>query len=465
MRSKLFQSVQSRFLTKKSAPSVDVQRTPLGLPVEIWLFIFELVLYPGPVMMANPEPCEIYTAFEYFNYPSKEAQRNVIHKRLVQRRKGRLRQVCKMWKEMVDGIETDYRSTLERKNTRTQSIYLDSRSLFGKLIKTITGEYENLEVEIHPTFEANWRIEIPYTNPVSSFTLNILKEEQTVHLETLYDIVSFPRQLVILELYMRACTAAMEVLRDIETMPIPLTTLSLFLEKPEVLNTCITVPSLVDLYLSVPTHDEKSWSWRDPWNFRWILPAVRNLSLLERQAEHQTTILSYTHPFFSELLNNHLLNIHSLLIYPITMQIIGQDSPLGWQRMPNLQVLATNFDFSNTYSRQTYDIPKNLRIPKSSSVRHLIQFQLWIVDLASMSNGLQKFVNACPKLESVTMSNFLGLGADGRDKFKEEIVELLKLCDERRVDVWLHDVIRHSRKPVTYSKPIRKRKSKMRISD
>ncbi|CAG8634430.1 6740_t:CDS:2 [Acaulospora colombiana] len=225
---------------------------------------------------------------------------------------------------------------------------------------------------------------------------------------------------------------------------IPVTTLSLFLKFPGSLQISLYIPTLANLFLSIPVYDPQDWLWGDPSNFRWKLPALHNLAIIERYDRRPgppSIALPSTHSFFLNLLTGHFSSIRSLLIHPMTLQVSSQHSSLCWKKMPKLQTLATNFSDRDVPSHRKHFFNKQTQDIESKSVRHLIQFHLWAAGSTSMASELQSHIHACTNLESVTMVNAPGF--DTRNwvtmRPEKEIVQLIKLCDRRNIDLWEQD--------------------------
>ncbi|PVF91245.1 hypothetical protein CPB86DRAFT_386709 [Serendipita vermifera] len=239
----------------------------------------------------------------------------------------------------------------------------------------------------------------------------------------------------------------MDLLQGIQEMSIPLATLSLFLTDTLILHTCLIIPTLVNLSISVPSPGEEG-IWEDPSRYQWKLPALRNLSIAQPQDHNSWSIykLTPTHPFYIELLKQHKSNLQSLLMDPMTAQVHDQASPLWWANMPNLQVLATNFCYISPINRGRFNFP---RISRSKSVRHFIHFDeggfsSW------MGSDLCGYIRLCPRLESITLVN--------RDTAVKSMTvdpvggmtDLRDLCIKRGIPIWSQSDVLKPRKIVTF---------------
>jgi hypothetical protein len=430
------------------------QRTagPPCLPSDIWWIVLEMFLYPGPNVMEELEPSEIHAATLYFQDPLPYLDSQVVAQRMATRRKRKLRRVCKSWKEMSEKLTTRYRYTPERLYTDREGRFLMNEqspnpeyTISEPPEVAETSRCTRLLVKIHPIDRQKLRINFRYTHPVSNLTLRVFPGSirRSASLTSLSDIISFPEQLKILNLYLEACKIPEHIFKDLQEMPIPLTTLSLFLKASDPLQTPLMIPTLASLFLSVPSY-ERTVSVEHPMGFGWTLPALRNLSLIERYTQRtipRLAILSSTHAFFAELLAYHMPNIQSLLIHPMTLQVSNPDSPLCWKHMPNLQTLATNFSDGSPASDDGDNPAGTLPNSAPSPVRHLIHFHLWSARLRLIIMELIKHIRECTRLETVRL--VLSLNEWSNMAHVQENDELRKLCQERGIIVWWQDNAHH----------------------
>ncbi|CAG8766753.1 4836_t:CDS:1, partial [Acaulospora colombiana] len=225
---------------------------------------------------------------------------------------------------------------------------------------------------------------------------------------------------------------SVNLLKDIQKMSIPLTTLSLFLTDALILQTCLTIPTLISLFTSVPSFLGKR-TWADISQYQWSLPALRDLSLVEHK--HRSSWYSSdvwpTHPFYIELLKRHLLNLQSLLMHPMTTHVYDPMSPLCWTKMPNLQVLATEFgNRPAAFLSRLHFLP----ISRSGSVRHLIQFGQFPVGNRA-ETGLCRYIPMCTRLESVTIVDY-DVGKWTSVETSKEMAKFRDICRGRGITVW-----------------------------
>ncbi|PVF90941.1 hypothetical protein CPB86DRAFT_485018, partial [Serendipita vermifera] len=360
-----------------------------------------------------------------------------------------LRQVCKAWKDIIDSIRTDYQRVREHK-------YRNRRLFEENERPTIldTRDYTMVTVDTEVFSVQKALIKFRYTHPASALTMRTIppsyfqSRTPLTQVKSLSDIVSFPKQLKVLNLYMDGSNAPMDLLRGVQEMSIPLTTLSLFLMDTLILRTRITIPTLVNLFISIPSRREES-IWADPSRYQWKLPALRNLSLGQSQDGNAWNSLHWTiptHPFYIELLKRHKLNLRSLLMDPMTAQVHNQSSPVWWITMPNLQVLATNFCNVSPAPGGGLNL---LWTPKSTSVRHLIHFddggfRTW------MGSDLCGYIRLCTRLESVIL---VTRGTAVKWMTVDPVAsmtDLRDLCIKRGIPIWSQSDVLEPRKIVTF---------------
>lgn len=404
-----------------------------------------MVLYSAPVVMEDFEPYEIPMVFEYLSKWS--PRMNTEIKRVATGRKRSLRQVCKAWKQIIDTISPEYPPIRGHRFLDTEGEFEANHRLpkdeqRPKILETC--RYPTILAEVTITYATDVPIKIEYTHPVSALTLQISRTSDAyngfAYMESISNILSFPNQLRTLSLDIPACKGSVDLLKDLQKPSISLTTLSLFLEDSHILQTCLSISTLVNLFVSIT----RSGKWRRSSRFKWTLPALRNLYIIERNkdpTDNTFIVQSSTHPFFIELLRNHSFKLQSLIIHPMTKQISDEDSPLCWKNMPNLKALTTDFsDKSGPTSHHWYSSARNSHLAESTSVLDLTQFNFDEANSAFVA-GLQKCICACPKLKSVTMINVPNFhGKEFRStKYRKKIIKLLKLCDERNITVWEQD--------------------------
>ncbi|PVF92644.1 hypothetical protein CPB86DRAFT_174935 [Serendipita vermifera] len=428
MLHKMIRTLHRRPLRGRSSPEQAQSTTP-GLPLEVWWAILEISLCSSPAALEYFAPCEILLAHDYFlrNWDTQSVAQS--HAVTLKRN---LRQVCKSWRHIVDNIDIDYHQIQVYKYTNGRGQYATNEqpiTMNTRLYTMLTFETVTSLVHLIP-------VKYRYTHPISAMkmqTIPSVYHNAFANIESLSDIVSFPGQLKVLNLYMDACKGPMDLLKGIQEISIPLTTLSLLVTRPLLLQTCLTIPTLDSLFASIPS-SQRERIWTDPSRYQWSLPNLRNLSLVERDLDGSRPAFGVpsTHPFYVELLKHNMLNLRSLLVFPITIQVYDQSSPLCWTNMPKLQVLATNF------SRHvaTFRLGAHLsRTSKSNSVRHLVQFDRgWLS--SEMGLELCRCIGMCTQLESITIVD-RGSAVDWMTvRPCKEMVKFRDLCNERGITIW-----------------------------
>ncbi|PVF91167.1 hypothetical protein CPB86DRAFT_399606 [Serendipita vermifera] len=156
--------------------------------------------------------------------------------------------------------------------------------------------------------------------------------------------------------------------------------------------------------------------------------------------------MTSTHPFYIEILKHHRLNLQSLLMDPMTVQVHNQASPLWWINMPNLQVLATDFcDFSQIRPGRF----NFLRTSRSDSVRHLIHFDHGALS-SRMGFELCRYIPMCTRLEGITLVND-GVAVEWMTvRPVVGMTELRDLCIKRGIPIWSRSDVLKPRKIVTF---------------
>ncbi|PVF91244.1 hypothetical protein CPB86DRAFT_830679 [Serendipita vermifera] len=310
----------------RSLPEKPQHTTP-SLPLEIWWVILEMALYSSPTVLEYFAPSEIALAY---GYCSGGLNTHAVMQRQNATLKKCLRQVCKGWKGIIDSIRTDYQPVPEGEYRNGQLFEENEQPTILD-----TRQYTMITVEAEASSLRKVLIKFRYTHPVSALTMRTVSppyydsDDSFAHIESLSDIVSFPKQLKVFRLHMDGSNGSIDLLKGIQEMSIPLTTLSLFLTDSLILQTCLTIPTLVNLLISIPYFEEEG-TRMDPWRYQWKLPALRNLSLAQPSDDNSWSSyrLTSAHPFYIELLKRHRSNLQSLLIDPMTMQVHDQASPL-----------------------------------------------------------------------------------------------------------------------------------------
>jgi hypothetical protein len=395
-----------------------------NLPYEIWIIIFEMVIYSNIMVQMEFEPLQIEAGFACLTNRSlcskQAAQETALDVRKA------LRMVCVSWKQMIDSVELNDRWVVEHGCIESNDP-----------TPANTRNCSRLNIS-YPIFPKSSQLPFRWTHPIPTVSLRIsARGPSNLRFATsLLNLLSFPGHIRALDLEFGILEVPKEVLKDLQVVSVQLITLCLTLWKVNILQISLTIPTLVSLFLSIPMYDDH------PPSCQWVFPALRNLSLYENQHYDPQFILRSTNSFFVDLLKNNLQYIESLLIFPMTQQIFRQDSSLCWIRMPRLQVLATNFGWIDIISSfKELTIKREPSILKSTSIRHLIQLQMYAVEPHQVVSGLKRYLLACNQLEDITLVNpsdeltmSLKRGSDSK-----AIKDLLKTRDDKRVQIWKQD--------------------------
>ncbi|PVF92616.1 hypothetical protein CPB86DRAFT_175856 [Serendipita vermifera] len=234
---KYLQDVKPRAQEKSQPRQSDLP----DLPNELWLSIFEkfvqtpleLVLYGTEL---NPRHIEqVHTCLTDMRFSTKRRVQVAIKKN-----KNILRLVCRSWKAIVDSIKVDGGQILDEyyKSSEGQlPVNTSHRTRLNMVYALSSGE----------------RIKFSYSHSISTLSLLLESwEGSTSFLHSLADILSFPKDVQVLALHIRGCTASKDLLNDIKTMSIPLTTLVLNVTNVDMLQIILNVSTLVTLLLSIP---------------------------------------------------------------------------------------------------------------------------------------------------------------------------------------------------------------------
>jgi hypothetical protein len=414
------------FRASTQATSQRQQNDSPDLPNELWFDIFEAFVY-GPLDLAihgssSFQPIQIDEVHFYTNLRHNSRKR--VQERMEKNRKI-LQLVCKNWRAIATNIKVDGKWILDhfRVSDEAQPPIDTSQCIRLNEICQVRSE--------------GARIRCNYTSPVATFTLFLYPwNNSTSSLPSLADILPFPRDIRVLDLHLKSCNTPNGLLKDIETMSIPLTTLSLYLTNVDTLQTSLNVPTLVNLFLSIPEYVTPQWSVSPP-QYRWTLPALRNLSFQEnyRRLHHQSSVL--VHPFFSELLSSNMHTIQALRILPMPTSVLDKDSPLCWVKMPQLKSLVTNFASFSGVEYKNLEFGKPPRPVLSESIRYLIQVQASTRDQEDMSRGIRACIQACSRLKSITIPEFLMQSKLHKHPLKYvETRRLISLCEDLHIEIW-----------------------------
>jgi hypothetical protein len=401
-------------------PNVDVEvfeetQEPLpSLPIELWLTILEIALRPRLILDLEFEPVQLQLAI--FSLADPFYGGEAAARKIIAASKRHLRPVCRAWKEIVDNLhdldecvmEKYYRSDAPRTNTR---------------------QCEKLHLSY--SLKSDSGIKVRYTHPVPTVSLKIgtnVPDLGAIPIKTLDEIIPFTDHLHVLSLDLQKCEVSGSVLGDIQMRGIPLTTLRLFLDQFDLLYIPLEIPTLYNLFLSIPTYDKQRWN-RPlsslPWKFR----ELRALSLVDRR-EDLICIPYDIHPFLMEILRNHFEGIRALQIDPMPKELVDHDSPLCWASMPKLRAFATNhYPMSKVKKEQVSKA--NSPIKKLSSVQHLIVADTLIGFTDDVLLGLQSYIDACDKIESICFAGGGQLSNIGWDT--KALKRLQALCDRNNI--------------------------------
>ncbi|PVF95000.1 hypothetical protein CPB86DRAFT_788479 [Serendipita vermifera] len=377
----------------KSPPS---DPKPPSLPYEIWFTIIEMAIRPDLIVDLNFAPAQIEQAFLRLRTPAYSGERAA--QRTAREVESKLKVVCRTWKEIVDVLSKNQKQwVLDLKWNGTNHSVID------------TNRCSRLNVDYyHNTSSNTGSIKLRQTYPVGMISIHSFAYSErgtSSAVKSILDITSFPRQLRVLHLRFTQCAAGSQLLQQLETNAIPLTTLSLFLNPSSVplLQKDLTILTLITLFLSVPTFRKEQWPGAvQPSNTRWIFPRLRNLSLAEEGIDERKGSLHVAHPFLSQLLHAHMDQIQSLRAHPMFAELVDATSPSHWTKIPKLLALSTDFFWLADQTAPKNGLT-NSAPTKSTSIRHLIQIDMDFRNPASISHGIQLAIRACTHLETVSL--------------------------------------------------------------
>ncbi|PVF92636.1 hypothetical protein CPB86DRAFT_819460 [Serendipita vermifera] len=427
----IFKKCSSRLYSKMG-------RNVPGLRYEIWALILEMAIYPN--FIRTEDPLQIEAGFACTIYRYLCSQRTVQISAVIAG--NRLQLVCKTWKEIVDTIRSHDKGVVDH-------FYIDGD---GSL---------PIDTRQHSRLNVNCRIEhtscihVHWTHPVPivSMRFNVGHFRDGASAKSLSHLVSFPEQVKTLELELRNFQPAKEVFTDLQTTTSQLTTLCLTLMGVNLAPKILTVSTLVTLSLSIPKGNNPEFL-RE---FYWNLPSLRNLSLSKKHHREKNYISNHpeymppsTNRLFIALLRDHFSQLESLLISPMTWHTHSKESTLFWALMPKLQVLATNFNFQKPSEQRKTPQEIKLSITRLESVRHLIHFSEYTIKIGagSIEARLCDYIPACNQLQEITLVDApdnlkMHLRGLVSPKAPQMVKELIKLCDERRIQVWEQSRIQH----------------------
>ncbi|CAG8714290.1 16473_t:CDS:1, partial [Acaulospora colombiana] len=223
----------------------DPQPLP-SLPVEVWLIILQMALRPSIVVDAEFEPFEIDLVRTYLDRTSRRSERAA--QEIVSRNKRALRAVCRSWKKLVDTIE---------------AMWAWDVTCCEDAPPVITDPYRCPRLNQYHQLPLGAQINGGYTYPVSTLMMEINFHDYhhlgPIHMTSLKEVVSFPNHLRVLILQLECCKASGDVLRDIEVMRIPLTTLGLRIDSIDIFQTSLEIPTLISLFVMTPEYNTRNW--------------------------------------------------------------------------------------------------------------------------------------------------------------------------------------------------------------
>ncbi|PVF95001.1 hypothetical protein CPB86DRAFT_788480 [Serendipita vermifera] len=361
---------------QESQESQESQELLPSLPIELWFIILKMVVRPNLILDLEFEPYQIQLAI--FTLADRFYGGEAAARRMIAMSKRLLRPVCRAWKEIVDNLED-------------MDECVDEKYYHNDKKRPNTSRCEKLHLEYSLDRDAS--IKVRYSHPVPTVSLKVISHpEGPVVIKSLDNLIPFTDYLHIFDLELGNCDASNGILGDIQMRMVPLTTLRLTLDRFEPLFTPLEIPTLKNLFLSIPEYDESRWA-RPPSTFQWRFLELRALSLVEKGSNSNTYAWDM-HPFLMDILRNHFEKIQALLINPMPRELADQKSPLCWTNMPNLQSFGTDF-----YPKGKLPDDKHGEttptLTKSSSVRHLIVSRTLMEYTDDILSGLKVYIRAC----------------------------------------------------------------------
>ncbi|PVF95002.1 hypothetical protein CPB86DRAFT_788481 [Serendipita vermifera] len=361
-----------------------------SLPVEIWLIIFRMALRPSFVIDAEFETFEIDQAHLYLNSTSQRSERAA--RRIMSKTKHSLRGVCHSWKEAIDNIDTSERWTWDV-------------TCFRDAPPTDTHQCKRLN--LRHSLSVGSPIHCQYTHPVSALMIDVspcdFMYRGPTYMTTLAETISFSEHLRVLNLNLHGCKASKNVLKEIESIHIPLTTLGLYTQSVNILQTSLEIPTLISLFITVPTYVDTDWD-EHPSRLQWKFPSLRNFWWADSHLSRHI-YLQDGHPLFLGILRDHFESIRALRMHTIAREVADEDSSLCWTRMPMLQALATNFSRQGETHAQ-YEARHRPKAIKSDSLQYLVALDQWVPNPQDVVDGLQGYIQGCKKLQGVHLVGY-----------------------------------------------------------
>ncbi|CAG8634452.1 6742_t:CDS:2 [Acaulospora colombiana] len=217
-----------------------------------------MALYPDSIVLMEFTPVQITTSFAILANSSMWSQRTA--QRMARCTKSRLILVCRTWKQAIDMIKMNDKWVVDH----TCSNQPGSTS-----VDTHQSSRLNLNCQvIHPIsqFSIQWKY------PVSAVSIRIthITDTDWVRAKSVKDLVSFPEQVRTLCIDLGKVRVYQEVITDIETMFIRLTTLHMILSNNSLLQRSLTIPTLMTLSLLIP----RQTTLNSPLGVQWSFPAL-----------------------------------------------------------------------------------------------------------------------------------------------------------------------------------------------
>jgi hypothetical protein len=215
---------------------------------------------------------------------------------------------------------------------------------------------------------------------------------------SLLESISFPQYLRVLHLQLYRCRASKDVLKDIETGHIPLTTLALTTEWSDILQTSLEIPTLISLFITISEFVESNWN-KYSCHFHWSFPNLRNFSWTEKpDGCHRPYDV---HPLFLDILKTHFNSIVSLQTSLIPREVANEESSLCWTKMPKLQSLVAGFHQLEEIKSKSNNISHSNGTSNSKSLRYLVAVGTFGVNPHQVVDGLKTAIYLCNELQTI----------------------------------------------------------------
>jgi hypothetical protein len=233
-----------------------------------------MVIYPGLIVTMDYLPFQIEAACASF-FDETFGSQIGAHKMML-RTKGNLKRVCRTWKGMIESTKMG-----ELRIFDSDALFFDPHTR----VNTSHCSRLNRKNRSHP---GESLVRFAYTHAISTLSFRVAIPSTRLHMTSLSNIITFPDQLRALYLCLGSYKVSDHLLKDVETLSIPLTTLCLSAPHPKILRTSLTIPTLVSLFISTSLYNKQEWK-DDPSKFRWTLPGLRNLALITGHSRSEPT--------------------------------------------------------------------------------------------------------------------------------------------------------------------------------